>query len=81
MPSERREIFTWTIDPDAEWASSKFPAKLITVDYDNANRPIKIVAVGPEAARLERVVSDNVASRLSELAQPDIADEVRKAVA
>lgn len=62
------------------WASKfaprlaeKFPAKLITVDYDKDNRPIKIVAIGPEAARLQSAVSDN--------AQTDVADEVNLVLA
>lgn len=75
------EVFVWTLDPDAEWAYSKFPAKLITVDYDKANRPIKIVAIGPEAARLQSAVSDNAVSRLRELAQTDVADEVNLVLA
>jgi hypothetical protein len=70
------EVFVWDLDPDAEWAYSKFPAKLITVDYDKANRPIKIVAIGPEATRLQSAAADCVISRLRELAQTDIADEI-----
>ncbi|MDP8909982.1 MAG: hypothetical protein M3N47_12915 [Chloroflexota bacterium] len=73
------EVFVWTLDPDAEWAYSKFPAKLITVDYDKDDRPIKIVAIGPEAVRLERAVSENATGRLRELA-PDVADEVNLAL-
>jgi hypothetical protein len=75
------EVFVWTLDPDAEWAYSKFPAKLITVDYDKDDRPIKIVAIGPEAARLERAVTENATARLRELAHTDMATDVDLALA
>lgn len=52
MPSDFA-VFVWTIDPDAEWAYSKFPSRLITIDYDANDRVIKMVAVGPEAERIE----------------------------
>ncbi|MCP9489947.1 MAG: hypothetical protein MSC31_08735 [Solirubrobacteraceae bacterium MAG38_C4-C5] len=75
------DVFVWTLDPDAEWAYSKFPARLITVDYDKHDRPIKVVAIGPEAERLERTVVENATDRLYELAQPDVAEEVNLALA
>jgi hypothetical protein len=69
------EVFVWTINPDAEWAYSKFPARLITVDYDSEDRPIKIVAIGPEAKRLEKAIVENATDRLRELAS-DVASDV-----
>jgi len=75
------EVFVWTLDPDAEWAYSKFPDRLITVDYDKDDRPIKIVAIGPEAKRLERTMAEDATGRLRELAHSDVAEEVNLALA
>lgn len=69
-------IFVWTIDHDAEWAYSKFPSALITVDYGSDDLPITIVAIGREAKVIEREVADLLADRLYELDLKDAGDKV-----
>lgn len=75
------EVFVWTIEPNADWHHSKFPDPLITVDYDANDRPFQIVAIGPKAAELERVMRDGALARLRDTDDPEIAADVERVLA
>lgn len=54
------DVFTLVVR-DGDWDHSRFPHPLITIDYDAADNPIQIQAVGPIAASLTEAVSSVVA--------------------
>jgi hypothetical protein len=75
-------VFVLTTDPDAEWASSKFPHPLATTDYDTDGNLFQIVAVGSLAKRLGEMLRHQLIDELHIAeSDPAVVEEIGRLVA
>jgi pyruvate/2-oxoglutarate/acetoin dehydrogenase E1 component len=71
-------VFVITIDPEAEWHTSKFPTPLVTADYDRDGKLFQMVVVGAMAKHLSAAVKSTLHADLNELVDHEVIDDLDK---
>jgi hypothetical protein len=62
-------VFVITVDPTATWHHSTFPDPLVTVDHDEAENIIKVVALGKMARELSAATANTLTAHIGDSAE------------